>query len=79
MNYNNLATRLFYNMSEYCIKELIIICPNCKEKYLKFLNNYNQIQIQNAIKELLVCDSQAKLSMAPEMILLTALIFKILK
>ena len=36
MNYKNLATRIFYNMSEYCIKELIIICPNCKENYLKF-------------------------------------------
>ena len=65
--------------SELMSRYMNEINPYFKEKYLKFLNNYNQLQIQNAIRELFVCDSQAKLSMAPEMILLTALIFKILK
>jgi DNA polymerase III delta subunit len=50
------------------------INPYFREKYLTFLNNYDQKQIDNALRQLYLCDTRAKLSMAAEKILVTSLV-----
>jgi DNA polymerase-3 subunit delta len=47
------------------------------EEYQKYLYNFNLSKIQHALKQLYICDSRAKLSMAPEMTLLTSLVMGI--
>ena len=50
-----------------------------RDKYFEFLNNFNQKQIQNALQHLYDCDCRAKLSMAEDLVLITALVMGIIK
>lgn len=50
-----------------------------RDKYLVFLKNYNQKQIQHALTLILNCDRQLKLTMASDIVLIETLIIKIIK
>lgn len=54
------------------------VIPFFRDKYIQFLKNYSQNQINNAFKVLYVCDSRAKLSMATDIVLLTDLVCKVI-
>jgi DNA polymerase-3 subunit delta len=63
-----------YSSAELTAKHMNDINPYFREKHISFLKNYDQAQIQNAIKQLYICDSRAKLTMATDMVLGTQLV-----
>ena len=48
-------------------------------KYKTFLYNYDRNKIMNALKQIYICDSRKKLSVADDMILMTSMIYGIIK
>jgi len=49
------------------------------EKYTTYLKNYNRAKILNALKQLYICDSRAKLTLASEKVLLANMVYNILR
>ena len=68
------------NVSHNDLKEKYMseVYHSYRDKYLTFLKNYNQNQIQVALKSLYECDCKVKLSMAEDLVLVTALVLEIL-
>ena len=60
--------------NELTSKHMNDIYFSFRDKYSKFIQNYNQSQIHKALKQLYICDCRAKLSMADEKVLITALL-----
>ena len=48
-----------------------------RDNYIRFLLNYNTLQIQNALKNIYICDCRAKLSMADDKVLITSLVMSL--
>jgi DNA polymerase III delta subunit len=69
------------NISAYDLKSSHMndILPFLRDKYITFLRNYNQGQIEKALRQLYVCDSRAKLSMAKDVVLGVSLITGIMR
>ena len=55
--------------SELMANHMNDINPYFREKYIKFLKAHDRASIENALKQLYICDSRAKLSMAEDMVL----------
>ena len=70
------------DISMYHIPEIVPLSKNhsfIRDKYVKFMGNFMQSQIQHTFKQLYIADCRIKLSMAKDNILLLNLIYQIVK